>query len=494
MMVAALLFSWAGFAANYDLFEKFESGKYYIEEPSASGKGGYTLEKVGDEWWFTLGSKGPGGPDGKDEAGYLYLVLQFDEGEIEDIGFTAVEIEYTNNESVTQWANHKIGMQVYRLGEGEGTNEGLDLPVGKYFLPDEDLNEITGIGIMGLWFNYPGNVIKISRFEGIVESPPYPKFFKNPVVFGDYEMLILDEYSITGYMGGVPPFGTNGGWDWPDADDGKITFTQDAEKGVVLKFDDGSKGENVYPAGTYCAIKVNLDPDKNNPTGRTFSDVKGIKFDYKIEDNDGWCDGYDYAVVSVSRDNKSNDEYITYFADGDYNFVRQPAVYYSLDGLDEAENCGNWTTVSMEIAWFDVDGGEFDNARFGVGDGYTPDLGLLEDQKIVWVTVGLNTWGTYYLNNIELVFEGDECEPGDKECICAKDPENEICKESVKSVVASSVKVFSIPGGIAIQGVESASIFGIDGSLIATAKGQISLPQGVYIVKAGNEVVKAIVK
>ena len=63
------------------------------------------------------------------------------------------------------------------------------------------------------------------------------------------------------------------------------------------------------------------------------------------------------------------------------------------------------------------------------------------------------------------------------------------------SLANSSVKVLSIPGGLKIDGAESAVIFGIDGSLVAsTSASEIALPKGVYIVKAGGEVVKAIVK
>jgi hypothetical protein len=473
MMVAALLFSRAGVALNFDLFEKFESGKYHFEEPNL---GGYSLEKVGEEWWITLGTKSPtDGPNGGPEAGYLCLVLEFDEGEIEDIGFTAIEIKYTNDDATTEWASGKIGMQVYRLGVGEGTNEGLDLPVGKYFLPDEDISEITGIGIMGLWFNEPGNVIRIKRLEGIVEiSVPVFNFF-NPVNFGDYKgSLVLDDYSIMGYMGAIPPFGLNSGLDWPEADEGWATFVQDAES-VILKVK-GTKGETSSPAGTVCAFRVNLDP--HGMTGKTFGDVENIKFNYKLENNDGWCEGYEYAIVVVSRDNRSNGEYIEYFADGDFEFVRHPAVFYSTDGVGEAESCGVWGTFSMETAWFGVEDGKSDNARFWVGDGYTPDLGSLEYEKTVWISVGLNTWDTYYINDIELVFK---CEGPD-------------CVNSVEKVTVSPVNVFSIPGGLAIQGAEKATVYGIDGSLIATVKGDIALPKGVYIVKAGNQVVKAIVK
>jgi hypothetical protein len=467
MMAAALLFNWAVVAQKFDLFEKFESGKYHFEEPNL---GGYSLEKVGEEWWITLGTKNPtGGKGGGPEAGYLYLVLEFDEGEIEELGFNAVEIEYTNDDVIIMWGGGKIGMQVYRLGVGEGTNEAIDEPVGVYYLPDEDISEITGIGIMGLWYNEPGHVIKIKRFELIDAKPPYPAFFENPVVFGEYDELILDEYSIVSYMGSVSPFGLNSGWDLPGAYEGWATFVQDAES-VVLKVE-GTKGETSSPAGTVCAFRVNLDP--YGMTGKTFGDVENIKFNYKLEDNDGWCEGYEYAIVVVSKDKAA-----PYFADGDFEFVRHPAVFYSTDGVGEAESCGIWGTFSMETAWFGVEDGKSDNARFWVGDGYTPDLGSLEYETTVWISVGLNTWDTYYINDIELVFK---CEGVD-------------CGNSVEKVTVSPVNVFSILGGLAIQGAEQATVYGIDGSLIATAKGNIALPKGVYIVKVDNQVVKAIVK
>jgi len=66
---------------------------------------------------------------------------------------------------------------------------------------------------------------------------------------------------------------------------------------------------------------------------------------------------------------------------------------------------------------------------------------------------------------------------------------------SVQAVASSSsLKVYSIAGGLVIEGTEKATVYGVDGSVIATATGNIALPKGLYIVKVGNKAVKAVVK
>ena len=59
----------------------------------------------------------------------------------------------------------------------------------------------------------------------------------------------------------------------------------------------------------------------------------------------------------------------------------------------------------------------------------------------------------------------------------------------------TTFKVYPISGGLAVEGVEKATVYGIAGNFIVTAKGgNIALPQGAYIVKVGNKAVKVIVK
>jgi len=66
----------------------------------------------------------------------------------------------------------------------------------------------------------------------------------------------------------------------------------------------------------------------------------------------------------------------------------------------------------------------------------------------------------------------------------------------ISTVASSSVKVYAVDGGLTIEGADkAATIYGVDGTLVATTTGgTIALPKGVYIVKVGNEAVKAIVK
>jgi len=125
---------------------------------------------------------------------------------------------------------------------------------------------------------------------------------------------------------------------------------------------------------------------------------------------------------------------------------------------------GEWVTCSIAFDEILNSGGSLE----GIAD-------LLEMKELAF-GIGFNENGAvYYLRNIKLVGM------------------NGIGVKEVSS--SASAKVYTIEGGLAIIGGESASIFGIDGRLVATTSAStIALPKGVYIVKVGSEVVKAIVK
>ena len=214
----------------------------------------------------------------------------------------------------------------------------------------------------------------------------------------------------------------------------------------------------------------------NLPYDKTFGDVEKINFKYKFEDGDSEKYASNAIVIVNTIWLDPNGEY---YSDFMKDFDLYPAVYYSLGYEGEFDaGYGSWATFSMKTAWFDAEGGASDNARFSVGDNYQPDLESLKYENVIWIGVGFNTKEYYYMDDIELIFK---CEGPD-------------CDSSVEKISASPVNVFSIPGGLAIQGAEKAAVYGIDGSLIAIAKGNIALPKGVYIVKIDNQVVKAIVK
>jgi len=475
MMVPALLFSWAGWAQNLDLFSKLESGDYDFEivDDADLGIGGYTLAKDGDEWVFTLGNKNtmPNGATGEYEAGYAPFWIHFDEGEIAEGGYTAVSIQVIN-ENTHIYGSNSVGMVVKVNGEWiEDSQDGDVADDHKYYLKEEYIADgIQAIGIFGLWFNAPGQVIRIKKLELIKETPPYPKFFVSPITFDNPE-LILNDYQIPVQMSTASFTTAAGDNGWPSSDGWSATFVQDEEQGVVMKIKGRSVGEgytNPISTGQVCMFKTQL------PEGKTFGDIKEISFKYKFEsdppEGESWY-GVNYIVFAAKTGLKPDGEY---YSDGTRHFDLYPAVYYSFEeegAFDEGY--GAWATLSMQTKWFDKEEGLFDNARFQVGDNYVPDLESINGENEIWLGVGINTWGYYYMDDITLHFGGNSV-------------------ESVKIVPA--MKVYSIQGGLAIEGAEKAAIYGIDGTLIATAKGQIALPKGIYIVKAGSEVVKAIVK
>jgi hypothetical protein len=146
-----------------------------------------------------------------------------------------------------------------------------------------------------------------------------------------------------------------------------------------------------------------------------------------------------------------------------------PLCYWSYDRPINSGRTGVWDEYIFDTNFFTDEA-----MNDAIADSHVPNMDAFDWSKFQF-GIGIadgNQIGTFFLDDIEFVFESN----------------------SVKSVSASSAKIYSIPGGLAIEGVEKAVIYGIDGSVIATATGNIALPKGVYIVKAGSEVVKAIVK
>jgi hypothetical protein len=361
-----------------------------------------------------------------------------------------------------------------------------------YFPMNFDIENVTEIGIYSLWGAPSGTEIRIKRLEVFAYLCEWDFFcFDSYIDFEFDDCFTLGgrvEYSVASYIAEAAPWGVLiGNRAWPNVgEDWSATFSDDEyeEQGLVMKI----KGREEQILGFEMCL----------PYDKTFGDVEKISFKYKFVSEEDYAD---YAMVVVHRMYEpSNQSY--------YNqlyWSRYPAVYYSgvpgsyTDGStgkttgEFDEGYGRWATFTMETAWFDLELGKFDNARFSAGDGYMPDLESLRYETRIWLGVGFATWGNYYMDDIMLIFK--DCDTPGAKCFCELNPEHEECDDtSVQTVKASSVKVYSIAGGIAIEGVESAAIYGIDGSMIATAKGEVTLPKGVYIVKAGDRVVKAVVK
>ena len=455
LVMAAALFSWAGFAqvTPKNLFYKFANGEYRIQGPDDQ------VYQDGADWIIEFfDERGEGSRE---------VVVEFDPGEVVGI-YNKVVIEYE------QASGYKVGMWIENDESDVWTNQKVGV-VDTYWLLGP--SEINGIGIYGTsdW-TYPAS-IRIKKLELVYDPEiPFPDYFTSPINFQNSELKI----GHSGIAQGVDsdsPFGllaNDGNWLTVNASDNPSYSVLFAKEGDNVFLDiTSSQGCNIP------AFLVRL------PEGKVFGDVEEISFRYKI------LDYADYALVTVNTIGENT------YGTGIRDLAKCPAVFYSYDHAIK-DGLGAWATFTMKTAWFEEgNDSDFENARWSFEtDEYVSNLGAIANETVIWLGVGIFGWyGSYSMDDITLTFKEEtpcECDVCEPSCECY-DPENEICT-SVETVKASSFKVFSTPGGLAIKGVESATIYGIDGSVIATAKGQIALPKGVYIVKAGNEVVKAIVK
>ena len=158
------------------------------------------------------------------------------------------------------------------------------------------------------------------------------------------------------------------------------------------------------------------------PDGLVLRRRKEISFKYKFDTDipvdygDPWYDPWygDYVMIVVNEYNLDiADYYGVYDGITNFQFSRYPAVYYSSapgssDNPELYDGYGQWATFTVNADWFDADLGASDNARFNVGDGYTPDLDALKDETEFWLGVGIATNGWYYMDDITLIFKNDD--------------------------------------------------------------------------------------
>ena len=258
-------------------------------------------------------------------------------------------------------------------------------------------------------------------------------------------------------------------WGWPDDNGTKM--------GVVEK--DCSNVLKVEPKNSdLTAIFKTL----NFPSGKTFGDIESISFNTFFESFSGLDEGDDVmgteVILYFGRPN-------TILGNGT-GFANPYCISFkgNPEGNPKAGVIGAWfkNTVTMDDILdpaINKGGGNYGMAGWGE----------VADRSSVTFGVGFNANnGVYYIDDIVFCFYDDYCDKNYKSG----------CKTvGVQKVDASSssVKVYAIPGGLAIEGGEGAVIYGIDGILVtSTSASTIALPQGIYIVKVGGEVVKAIVK
>ena len=272
------------------------------------------------------------------------------------------------------------------MGDWLGQNDGVRVK-DVYPLPD-NTEDVQGIGLYAGWDWSLNTEIRITKLELFYQQPPYPDHFENPIDFevSDNPLLYWDiDHPIIESIGGEFPMGVIIGDGYlPSTDwDGSRWYAgleETEEQGRVLRVH--GRGEQMP------SFHLKL------PEGKTFKDIKEISFKYKFDTDalviydDPWFDGWygDYVMIAV---NKYNLDPGDYYGDEDngitnFQFSLYPAVYYSSapgssDNPELYDGYGQWAAFTMNADLFDADLGASDNARFNVGDGYTPDFEALKD-------------------------------------------------------------------------------------------------------------------
>ncbi|MDR1730339.1 MAG: hypothetical protein LBR52_06725 [Prevotellaceae bacterium] len=221
------------------------------------------------------------------------------------------------------------------------------------------------------------------------------------------------------------------------------------------------------------------------PEGHTVNDIKKIAFDV-------YWESYATADGAVEEGGEILETPILlYIGKQGIPYGKEPTITFanadamSFEGRHVGEDSedlpvgviGEWVTNSVNYIDFedsDINTGLIDDAANVGVLGYEVVSSLNE----FTFGIGFNTDnGVFYIDNILFL------------------DENGYVVNVQKVEAAASANVYAIEGGLAIAGGESATIYGIDGRVVATtAASTIALPKGVYIVKVGSEVVKAIVK
>lgn len=495
-MAVAGLFSLASFALNAS----------FLDKEMTTGNSGTTYDTATGELVLPCPDNGEGGTHW-DAKGWA-----FEGNEVRDAGFTGVEFKY---EILDGTSKFRV-MVTYEDKFGERSTDDSQNSTGHYTFalsPDKDLavREIRISTSDGQPVTFLITMAEFIDYKGAVA----PVNFTNPIDFEDnnFRGYQVKEAAWGAVAKPITHMGTEswGGWA-PDGVSYSVVADPDDAANTCLFVTSGVKSSDkdaqlyYYPM-TYFHIKL--------PVGNTFGNVKKLKFNVKCadygvnseypeeaydEDGNPILDDKGNPVltgnmipvynkpeqkISIAVADKSflltGRTFSAFYKDktgkevGDtYGqwFVTFPLAYRSFDPVFIGD-LGVWNTITVDVADF-WDWGKNQAMWQGYYEEGEPGyLGTLNEFQI---GIGLNSGGfQYYLDNIEF----------------------ELGPVSVKDVVAesvSSVKVYAIQGGLAIEGAEKAIIYGIDGSLVAIATGTIALPKGVYIVKADNQVVKAIVK
>ncbi len=265
-------------------------------------------------------------------------------------------------------------------------------------------------------------------------------------------------------------------WGWPDDQGASASVVETTDSGNALKM----QPKNYGLAAIHSAIKL--------PAGKTVADIEKISFKVFWEAYTVPADETAGTEATILEEGAGvlDTKLILYLGDGsklgggagfatdkNMSFIgMNPDIINEEEGVAQVGVIGEWFQYEVALEdFFDPTINNLDaDAQY---DNLGAELVATLNQFSFGIGFNANN-GVFYIDDVTFVGVGGN---------------------SVSEVSAASANVFAVEGGLKIVGNEGATIYGIDGRAVATTSASfIALPKGVYIVKAGNEVVKAIVK
>jgi len=466
LIVSVLLFSLAGFAQGLDLLGQFpfnasfDKGNSYVVNDDGSLTATFVRAYSGMGWML----------DGEDyrAQGYNGVTITHAVSTFQ----VALIVQYRTSEDGCDEGGAEVGPGEEGgfpcIKNGKSVNNQAGQTKVSILFNEFDGAPVHAVLIQNGYDSQASatNPKNITVLSAILQRAPVYK--PNPITLPiDNEKAELTFEVPGAAQGPANPITHVKAWGWPGTD--AVTVVNDPAK--------AGKALYVQPAGYQLATFFLVEL----PAGKTFSDAVSIEFDAYFSSNDTQLEGdatevYKQLMVIVAPANEP-------IAGDMQGFSRFPATYVSYDDEGGIVNFGglnSWNKVSLNIAQFsDPDFNRaltLTQADFPDGSYTYPanfDMSKVNGLNEIQLGIGVNMDTPYYIDNIRFHGNGLNVE---------------------KVVAPASAKVAAIEGGLTILGGESAVIYGVDGRVVATTSSSIALPKGVYIVKVGGEVVKAIVK
>jgi len=504
-MVAALLFSWAGFAQEYAVFD--EEGSF-IDQPTTHNTEDYDPVKhefiqsgtYGETTWSFEGNS-------VRAAGYTGVRFQY--AAFDHPGEPVSNPKWGEDGEPEYFPQNTSNFRVILVYGYDEPYTRIDDSYSRSGTVDIPFVSNTGLPLINVTISGSGqstNAFKLTIAKFIeYRGSKAPDYFTPPI---DFEVEDLLGYKFSGVKWNAPTAPIAHmvrTWAWgvniPGTEDNiPYSFVSDPDSLSNTCIHIVGDQDSPWTDGTIIILQVKL------PDGKTFGDIEKVKFRVKCQNYGWWQDDDEesdtYGEWFPDRnEERSNWQVLMAASDKDYSWSGRPLIGGIAGGGDygppdvkyplyfrsrSAYNMpiGEWTEiiVNTEDFWSMVtNAGMYEKNDDGDGLYEDGEPELINGLNAFQFAIGINKpdMMDHYFDDINFKYFGEGW----------TGVENVVAEEA-----PAAIKVYNIPGGLAIAGAEKAAIYGIDGSLIATAKGEISLPKGVYIVKAGNQVVKAIVK